>query len=313
MNYLYAFGFPPEEEAFCRLEQRMLFGKDCGSDWNYLISDVEVPVARSPFIRFRLDVLVEALSEEELVAFASTHSIAGQTFKVVSLNEKPLGAQPKITLNERRALEMAVGSVIDGEPELFTPQLELGVVKIEGKYYLGQMHTSESVWLKHIDRPVPYSTALSAKHARALVNITAPKLDGVRVIDPCCGVGTVVIEALSMGANMLGRDMNWFVAGGSRKNLAHFGYEGTIELGPIEEVTEHYDAAIIDMPYNLFTHSTDVNKQSIIRNARRIADRVVFVSSEDLHAEIVAAGFDVVDGCIVTKQKFHRNVYVCNA
>lgn len=312
MQYLYTFGFPPEEEAFCRLEQRMLFLKDCAEDVNFLVSPIAVTPNRSPFIRARVAVVEVATSLDEIVAFAHHYSVGERTFKVVCLNDKPIGCEGKITSSKRREMEIAVGSVIDGEPDLVAPDVELALVKIGNTYYFGEVMRGEAVWQKHIDRPVPYSTALSAKHARALVNITAPVLEDVRIIDPCCGVGTVLIEALSMGANILGRDMNWFVTSGSRQNIEHFGYEGVIELGPIEDVTETFDAAIIDMPYNLFTHSTDGNKQSIIASARRIANRVVFVSSEDLRADIEAERFIIIDECTIKKQQFIRNVYVCH-
>lgn len=312
MQYLYTFSFPPEEEAFCRLEQRMFFGIDCADDINFIVSPVSVIPSRSPFIRARVELAAVANSMDELIAFASEFSVDERTFKVVCLNDKPIGCEPKITLSKRREMEIAVGSVIGGQPELQAPQVELALVKVGKTYYFGEVMYGESVWQQHIDRPVPYSTALSAKHARALVNITAPVLDDVRIVDPCCGVGTVLIEALSMGANILGRDMNWFVTSGSRQNIEHFGYEGVIELGPIEDVTETFDAAIIDMPYNLFTHSTDDNKQSIIANARRISKRVVFVSSEDLRTDIVAEQFTIIDECKIKKQQFIRNVYVCN-
>lgn len=311
MNYLYLFGFPPDEEALYQLEQRMLFGEDYHDGANFIVSTEKVVTNRSPFIRARVEIAIATTSMDELLAFASDYSLGEQTFKVVCLNKKSIGSEPKMTSLKRRELEMMIGSVIGGEPELNHPEREIAIVKIGDTYYFGDVEYGELVWQQHIDRPVQYSTALSAKHARALVNITAPKLEEVRIIDPCCGVGTVVIEALSMGANIVGRDMNWLVTSGSRQNIEHFGYEGIIELGPIEEVIETYDCAIIDMPYNLFTHSTDGNKQSIIASARRIAKRVVFVSSEDLRTDIEAEGFTIQDGCQIKKQQFVRNVYVC--
>lgn len=97
-----------------------------------------------------------------------------------------------------------------------------------------------------------YSTALSTRVARAVANIAIPHPKGVRAIDPCCGIGTVLVEALSMGINIVGRDINPRVVLGSRKNIAHFELEGTVEIGPIAEVVDDYDVAIIDMPYNLY-------------------------------------------------------------
>jgi tRNA G10 N-methylase Trm11 len=310
MQYLYTFGFRPDEQELCRLEQRAFFSRDSEAS-NYLISDVAVEPKRSPFIRERVALVFVAHSFDELLLFAERFSTAGRTYKVVSINDDAIGSEPKLGLRKRREMEIAVGGLMDGEVDLLTPEVEFAIAQVGTTFYFGELVRGEAVWLQHIERPVPYSTALSTKHARALVNITAPVLDDVRIVDPCCGVGTVVIEALSMGANILGRDMNWFVTSGSRQNIEHFGYDGVIELGPIEAMTETFDAAIIDMPYNVFTHSSDVDKQSIINSARRIARRVVFVSSEDLREGIEQATFTIVDECRIKKHKFVRNVYVC--
>lgn len=310
MQYLYTFGFRPDEQELCRLEQRAFFLRHSEAS-NYLISDVAVEPKRSPFIREQVALVFVAHSFDELLLFAERFSTAGRTYKVVSINDDAIGLEPKLGLRKRREMEIAVGGLLDGEVDLITPEVEFAIAKVGTTFYFGELVRGEAVWLQHIERPVPYSTALSTKHARALVNITAPVLDDIRIVDPCCGVGTVVIEALSMGANILGRDMNWFVTSGSRQNIEHFGYNGVIELGPIEAITETFDAAIIDMPYNVFTHSSDVDKQSIINSARRIASRVVFVSSENLREGIEQATFTIVDECRIKKQKFVRNVYVC--
>lgn len=312
MQYLYTFGFDPGDESLCRLEQRALFGKESAKGENYILSDICIPPSRSPFIRERVDVAFAARSLEELQAFVANYSVGERSFKLICMNAKAIGPEPKMGHSNRRQLEIAVAESMPGEVDLDTPDVKLAVAKIGDMLYFGELVPGEAVWRQHIDRPVQYSTALSAKHARALVNITAPVLEDVRIVDPCCGVGTVVIEALSMGANILGRDINCTVTSGSRSNIAHFGYNGTIELGPIEEITETFDAAIIDMPYNLFTHSSDDNRQSIIESARRIAKRIVLVSSEDLQLQIDAAQLEVRDSCTIRKQKFVRNVYVCN-
>ena len=75
-----------------------------------------------------------------------------------------------------------------------------------------------------------------------------------------------------MGINIVGRDITT-CSSWNKKNIAHFGFEGTVTKGPIEEITENYDVAIIDMPYDLFTHATPEDQLSILSSARRIAKR----------------------------------------
>lgn len=309
MSYLYTFGYPPEEKALCELEMRAFFGKH--SEVNVLESEAEVDPNRSPFMRERLKILARASSLEALAEQVKTISNGGKSFKIVCLHNEHVGLEKKWSSSKYRHAERTIGLEMDGEVDFEQPELLYGVVFVEGEWLFGYLLKAESVYLQHMQRPVGYSTALSAKHARALMNIAVPVSDGVKVIDPCCGVGTVLIEACSMRIDIVGRDMNWFVANGSRQNLAHFGYACDVTLGPIEEASGHYDVAIIDMPYNLFTHSSEEAQASIIESARRLANRVVFVSSEQIEAVVVKAGFTILDRCEIKKQQFIRTVLVC--
>ena len=201
--------------------------------------------------------------------------------------------------------------MIDAEPDLDHPDVLFGLVVFEGRYYFGELVHGESVWFKHMQKPEMYSTALSTRDARAIVNIAAPYPEGLKIIDPCCGIGTVLVEAMSMGIAIEGRDMNKRVVWGSRINLRHFGYEPQVEIGPIEEAREGYDVAIIDMPYNLFTHISGELQQSIITHARRIAKRVVIVTIESMDDKISQAKLTIKDSAILKKGNFERQVLIC--
>lgn len=308
-QYLYTYGYQDDEVELCRLEMRCLFGFDTNS--NVLISDIEIVPNRSPFIRERLHILFERESIEEICQATSKLRTYGDPFKVIALNHSALHKTEKMSHSERRAVERKIGLTIEGEPDLEHPARLFGVVFLENRWYFGELLEGEAVWLKHQQRPQEYSTALSTKVARAIVNIAVPEIEEVRVIDPCCGIGTVLVEALSMGIQIIGRDMNWFVTSGSRKNIAHFGYNGEVQLGKIEEIKDHYDVAIIDMPYNVFTHSSIESQKSIIASSRRIANRAVIITVEPLDEVITSAGFQIIDRCVIKKGNFTRQIIVC--
>lgn len=217
----------------------------------------------------------------------------------------------KIPHPERRAIEREVGLCIDGEPDLDHPEIIFGLISIENNWYFGKYEKSISVWREHLHKPNSYSTALNTRVARAIANIAVPKPAGISVIDPCCGIGTVVIEALSMGIDIVGRDINPLVCIGARENIAYFGLEGTITKGPISEVNEHYDVAIIDLPYNLYTHITREQQYEIIQNARRIADKAVIVTVDTIDHLIEKSGFTISDRCVAKKHLFVRQILLC--
>lgn len=308
-TYIYTYVHPKDEFDLCRMEMRAFFKKDTES--NYIISDVKIDPSRSPFIAERLEVLYEDSDLDTIKKFVEDLKVNESTFKVICLNEMDLGDTEKIPHSERRVIEREVGLCINGEPELDNPNLVFGIILIDGRWYFGNYEKSESIWLKHLQKPHSYSTALSTRVARAIANIAVPQPENVQVIDPCCGIGTVLIEALSMGINIVGRDINYRVCQGSKENIAHFGLTGKVTLGPISEVTEHYNVAIIDLPYNLFTHSTVEEQFDIVKHARRIADQVVIVTVETIDHLIAEAGFEIVDRSVAKKQAFIRQVILC--
>lgn len=308
-TYLYTFVHHKNEHDLCRMEMRAFFGADTPS--NFLFSNIEIDPSRSPFMEERLDILFAADSLEDLKADVAKMTITSDTFKVICLNKMDLGETLKIPHPQRRHIERELGLAIDGEPDLDYPEMILGIVFVNNRWYFGKHTKSISVWREHLHKPNSYSTALNTRVARAIANIAVPFPEGVQAIDPCCGIGTVVVEALSMGIQIEGRDINPLVCHGTRENIAYFGLEGTVSKGPIAEIEKHYDVAIIDLPYNVYTHITKEEQSDIIRQARRIADRCVIVTIETIDDVIEEVGFDIVDRCTTVKQSFVRQILLC--
>ncbi len=291
------------------MEMRAFFGIDSPS--NVLKSTIEINPSRSPFMNERLEVLYVGDLFEQITTQVEQVDLGESTFKVVCLNTTELGATGKIEHAERRKLERQIGLCINGEPDLDSPDTVFGVVTLDDKWYFGKLMVSENIWFHHQQKPHMYSTALSTRVARAVANIAVPHPKGVRAIDPCCGIGTVLVEALSMGINIVGRDINRRVVLGSRKNIAHFGLTGDVAVGPIAEVTDNYDVTIIDMPYNLFTHITADEQLEIIKEARGFTKKVIIVTIDTIDHMIEEAGFRIVDRCVARKGTFSRQILIC--
>lgn len=308
-EYIYTYTWQNDEYELSRLEMRSFFGFDVAS--NVLKSTRAIEPKRSPFMKERLEILYEGDSIEEIADLVEQLQINESTFKVVCLNTMDLGKTKKIDIEKRRKVERKIGLRIQGEPDLDDPETLWGVVFLNNRWHFGKLMLSEAIWLHHQQKPEMYSTALSTRVARSVVNIAVPHPEGVKVIDPCCGIGTVLVEALSMGIQIEGRDKNPLVVYGSRKNIAHFGLEGEVTIGPIAEATGSYDVAIIDMPYNLFTHITAEEQLDIIKEARRITKKVVIVTIETIDHMIEKAGFEILDRCIVKKGTFSRQILIC--
>ncbi len=308
-SFIYTYGYTEEEQDLCLLEMRSFFGFD--SKTKFIESGIEIDPSRSPFIRERIDVMYVGANLEETLTQVKQIQLGEATFKVSYVNFKGVTDEEKVTYQMRMKMERDIGWEIPGEFDLHQPDVEFGVIRLHGHMYFGKLVRNEAVWLHHLKKPHSYSTALSTRVARAVSNVAVPDPKGITAIDPCCGIGNVLVEALSMGIDIVGRDINPLVTKGSRKNIAHFGYVGDVRKGAIADVMEHYDVAIIDLPYNIYTHTSPQAQLSILKNARRIADKVVVVTIDTIDGMIETAGFQIKDRCETKKGTFSRQILVC--
>ncbi|MET1014355.1 MAG: RNA methyltransferase [Paenisporosarcina sp.] len=308
-DYIYTYAYTPDEESLCYLEMRSLFGEDTQS--KVINSIFDINPSRSPFIKERIEVLFEGNELSDILKQVEVVNMEELTFKVLFVKINDLASTEKVEYQQKREIEREIGMIIEGEADVHRPDVTFGLVPFKGKWYFGLYEKSEAVWLHHLKKPREYSTALSTRVARAVANIAVPNPQGVKAIDPCCGIGTVLVEALSMGIDIVGRDINPLVVLGSRENIAHFGLTGDVDLGPIAEVKETYDVTIIDMPYNLYTHATPEDQLSILKSARPFSKKLVVVTIENIDHMIEEAGFDIIDRCVAKKGVFSREILVC--
>ncbi|CRK82482.1 TRM11 family SAM-dependent methyltransferase [Neobacillus massiliamazoniensis] len=293
----------------CALEMRSLFGSE--SQTSILESHVKIDPSRSPFIKERLAVIYEGESPQDLLKQVATLQVAGATFKVIYVKNGGPSKNVEQGFENRRAIEKEIGLHINGMADIHHPKRLFGVMNVNGRWVFGDYVKSESVWFRHQQKPHSYSTALNTRVARAVVNIAIPNPSGIKVIDPCCGIGTVLVEALSMGIDIVGSDRNPLILGGARENIAHFGLSGEVKLKDIRDITNQYDVAIIDLPYNLCSVITPEEQTEMIQSARRFAKKVVVITVEPIDEILINEGFVIIDRAIVKKGSFTREVIVC--
>ncbi|MDQ8734892.1 RNA methyltransferase [Paenibacillus sp. LHD-38] len=307
--YLYTYGYRLEETELCHLEMRSFFDKQ--SDSGLLMSNIDVHPDRSPFMRERLEVLYEGERLEDILEQVRQIELADATFKVIFVKMTDLPQEDKIDFDDQRGIEREIGMSIEGEADVRNPDFSFGILYWGGRWYFGNYIKSKAVWLTQMQKPRSYSIALSTRVARAAANIAVPQPLGITAIDPCCGIGTVLVEALSMNINIVGRDINPFVIRGTLENLAHFEFNTDVVCGDIADITSHYDAAIVDMPYNHFSRTTPEEQLSLLQHARRIASKVIVITADPMDELIAHAGFSIADRCTTRKGNFVRQIVVC--
>lgn len=103
-------------------------------------------------------------------------------------------------------------------------------------------------------KPFFHPSAMQAKLARCMVNLSKPKT-GELVFDPFCGTGGMLIEAAFIGCRVLGLDVQRRMARGTMKNMAHFKIdpEGVV-VGDARNIpVRRMDCVVTDPPYGRST------------------------------------------------------------
>ena len=304
-RYFYTIKFTTSEKNLCTLEMKQLFNKTLIG--NSFFSYHYINPHRSPFIKQCISIIYTGETIENIVKQILNNNLSYEKFKVYCFNIDDEGA----SFNERRKIENLIGFNINGKADIHTPELLLGITKVGKTWIFGELQQNKSSWKAHNKKPYYYSNALGVNVARAVVNIAVANNLNAKVVDPCCGIGTVVIEALSLGIDIKGFELNPLIGENAKRNLEFFGFRDVITIGDMHNITEEFDVSIVDLPYGLFSLITRKEQIDIIRTSRRISKKLVLISMEKMDNYVLLCGFKLLDSCKISKGKFSRYITLC--
>jgi len=307
-NYIYSFNYDSNEKELCKLESRYIFNEEEKN--KQLFSNVKIEPSCSAFIKKRLDIILSSSDYTTLIAEIKEQKISIERFKIEYL---VLDGDTTAYADRLQKLR-DVGFSIDGEADYYNPTTTYGLCFYNGIWFFAKMIKNNFYWHKHKQKPRSFSNSISMSIGKSLVNIATKGNKETKLLDACCGVGTILLEACFSGSNIFGCDINEKTCNYSRENLSYFNYTATVYHSDIKDISEQYEAAIIDLPYNLFTKVSDDTNQHIIESTAKISNKLVIVSTSDITSILKGIGFNVIDYCTVEKKgkkNFSRRVWVC--
>jgi tRNA G10 N-methylase Trm11 len=307
-KHLYSFIYNDTESELCKLESKYIFNEEEKN--KLLLSDIKIEPSSSAFIKRRLDIILFSEDYAKLINKIKEENICVEGFKV----EYFVLDGDTTEYTERLKKLKDIGYSIEGNPDYYNPTTTYALCYYGGIWYFGILTKNSFDWYKHKQKPHSYSSSISVNIAKSLVNIAAKGNKDKKLLDACCGVGTIMLEACFAGYNIEGCDINWKICKNARANLAHFDYAANVYRSDIKDISTRYDAAIIDLPYNLLSTATDNDVLHIIESTAEITDRLVIVSISDITNLISNVGFSLSDCCSVPKKgktKFARKVWIC--
>lgn len=290
----------------CALEMKYLFGNTTST--KHHITSSSIDLNRSIFIRKKIDILYSGTSIEDISVQMNQDQIRLDQYKVIFIKTNTL------TYEERIHAIRVIGTSILGDFSLKSPSVTIGVTYLDGRYYVGTYQKNDNQWMNRIKKPFNYSHALDIKIAHAVVNIATANQSNITMIDPCCGIGTVVIEAYKMGFTMIASDINPLVVSHCNDNLSHFKIPIQAHVADITEIQDIYDVAILDLPYGQFSLTNKKEQATLMKEIRRISKRSIIITMIDQTEMILNSGFTIIDQCNVIKSNaFQRYIFVCQS
>jgi tRNA G10 N-methylase Trm11 len=186
------------------------------------------------------------------------------------------------------------------------------VVAAEDEVWLGEvLSEATGSWRGHSQKAHLYSSALPTGLARAMVNLVA--VPGDRIIDPCCGSGTILIEAVSIGIKALGCDINPKMAAASVENLRYFSLDSLVLIADARNIKGSFDAVVTDLPYGRNCPADEHLCQEIVQNLRNLAPKAAIVACEDMSDPFLQMGYGVERVIAVPKASLTRYIHVLSA
>lgn len=304
-NYFYVINYPEYEEDLCQMEMKYLFNKK--DNVKEFFSEIYISPSRSPFIKHCIKIIYIEDKLDYIINNIKKDNLSFEDFKVNFIRLSKNEANYKERLEAMRK----IGMNINGIPNMSNPKIVLGLIKINEKWIFGIYEKDDCKWLNHDKKPFSYSNALSIRMARAIVNIAVGQEIYKKIIDPCCGIGTVVIEGKSMGLDIIGYEINPQIACNAKENMKALGYDICIIKGDMHDIKENFDIAIVDMPYGLFTKTTKEEQKEIIKTTRKISRKAIIITFENMDEMIKDSGFKIIDKSTILRKNFKRYINIC--
>lgn len=274
-------------------------------DRGIVLTETETDVSRAAYVKTCMKVITRATDLPELYAQLEEIGLSSEEFRV-SVAKFPR----RLPLDSHQVMHQ-VGARIAGDPNLSAPRTVFLVVATREELWLGEVLSgSDGLWNEHSQKAHLYSSSLPTRLARAMVNLVAAP--GDKIIDPCCGSGTILIEAASMGVKALGCDINHKLVAASVGNLKHFGLSGMVLLADARNIAGKFDAVVTDLPYGRNCPSDGQLCHDILKNLRNLAPKAAVVTGEDMSELLLKMGYDVKQVIAVPKASLTRYIHVCS-
>lgn len=249
MKYFFVLGNTPElarEEVRAVLPYQELF-----YDPPVLILETEKTI---PFDRFGGVVKIGEIIETSIVDYLKNLKINKIDFGISRYKKDPIGSPAGgLQDDEKEIKRELVDAGIKARFVLPKDGTELSSVVVKKQKLIEFLKykslIAKTIWVQDFEdwgkrdyaRPTvdPHIGMLPPKVARMMINIgSSGQVLGSSILDPFCGVGTIIMEALEVGLKAIGSDIDPKQIARTRKNLEFFGKKAPLFVFDAQKISE---------------------------------------------------------------------------
>lgn len=305
-KYLYLISSRLEYIELCALEMKYIFGNI--SNVNYHLSDTLVDINRSVFIKGIVRILYKDPSLNAIEQKMQKDTLTYNNYKIHFMKFDETDYQTRL-----KAMRI-LGTTIEGDFAIKDPKIEFILTRIDGEWIFGELTNNPNTWKQRRKKPHSYSHSLDITIAKSVINIAINNDFNTNIIDPCCGIGTVVIEGRFANVNIKGYEINPLVKHKCNLNLEHYGFTPDVTKQDMLETSEMFDVAILDLPYGHYSNISTEEQTALITKLQSISKKSLIITMENMNKQIEGAGLQIIDSCEIKKSNtFKRYLTLCKS
>lgn len=306
MKYIYKYNYEPYEKDIVHFEMKALFDVEpCGDT---ILSDTHTNPNRSYHLNYRINIMCKGSSVDELLPDIDKMNLSYEGFKIEFIDVSSDVMEYKKRINYC----ITIADLFDGYGQMKDPNITFVVTQVDNVWYFGQLIRNDRSFERLQNKPHTYSHSMSCELSRTVVNIACGQ-DKPKLVDPCHGIGTVICEAVDLGYDIEGTELNWLVFDKARENLEAVGIDTKIiSQGDMHNISKSYDVSILDIPYGLMSKTTPELQTGLIEKCYQISNKLVLIANENCDSLINNTKWKIIDRIDVPKAnyKFIRYVYI---